>query len=153
MHKDTLHQKGFTSAPQYINSLWSNPSLLFNRAKSLMFSRAAEQEIVPEGDGHRSPDRHCNHPVFNTIPIRPHTESRGQRETPRERNEGGRESHFNECFNLAAVPVQRRAPYQRWMAFPPSLPPLPPFIPSPPLGSAERSYSGTVVIHYIWLWK
>lgn len=36
----------------------------------------------------------------------------------------GKESHFNECFNLAAVPVQRGASYQRWMG-PPSSTPLP----------------------------
>lgn len=78
---------------------------------------------------------------FHYNPIRPHTEQRATRDG--KRNEEGGESHFNECFNLAAVPVQRRAPYQRWMAFPLLL-----LLPSaPPLGSAERSYSG--VIHYI----
>ena len=28
------------------------------------------------------------------------------------------EKQRNECFNLGAVPVQRQAPYQRWMASP-----------------------------------
>lgn len=50
-----------------------------------------------------------------------------QSQSPTHRAEGNKrqkekwrrgESHFNECFNLAAVPVQRRAPYQRWMASP-----------------------------------
>lgn len=54
-------------------------------------------------------------------------------------------SHFNECFNLAAVPVQRGASYQRWMG-PPSSPP-PPLPSPPPLGRAARSYGGA--IHYI----
>lgn len=62
-------------------------------------------------------------------PIRSHRQ-RAARNTGM-KGEEKKESHFfNECFNLAAVLVQRKASYQRWMASPP---------PAPPLGSAERS--------------
>lgn len=128
--------------PPNINPLRSNPSSLFSCAR-VWFLLRCRAEIVPEGVDHESLGHHSNHTVFTTIPFTSITE-----QTHSKSNEAGVESHFNECFNLALVPLQRRAPYQRWMA---SLL-LPLLLPSaPPLGSAERSYSG--VIHYIWLWK
>ena len=69
----------------------------------------------------------------------------------RHRPQGGSQTNANECFNLAAVAILRRAPYQRWMGWFLALSTLLPFLFSPPPGWAKRGYSG--LIHYICLPK